>query len=217
MRSSVVLTLIVSGFLGFVGNASADAETQALIEKAIKAHGGQEKLSAEKTIQSKTKGTLEILSGLPFTQEITIQAPKQLKEVMDLDINGMKITVTTVFNDGKAWIVANGKEIEVTDKLMEELKEGVYKAEVMRLINLNDKKYDVSSLGEVTVNDKKALGVKVASKGHRDINIYFDKETGLIAKVEGQALDSMTMQEVAEERIITEYQDVDGHKVAKKV
>ncbi|HEV3235713.1 MAG TPA: hypothetical protein VGZ25_01915 [Gemmataceae bacterium] len=218
MRYSVGLTLVVAGILAFAGNASADDETQALIEKAIKAHGGREKLSEKKTIQVKTKGTLEIMSSsLPFTQEMTIQPPKQLKEVIDLDVNGIKITVNTVFNDGKAWINANGKEVEVTDKIMEELKEGVYKAEVMDMVKLKDKKYELSSLGEVTVNDKKALGVKVACKGHKDLNIYFDKETGLITKVEGQALDSTTMQEVAEERIITEYQDVDGHKVAKKV
>jgi hypothetical protein len=217
MRSSVVLTLVVSGVFAFVRNVSADEETQALIDKAIKAHGGKEKLSSDKTVQSKTKGTIEILNGLPFTQEITIQAPKQLKEVLDLDVNGMKITVTTVYNDGKAWINANGNDVDVTDKIMEELKEGLHRAQVMDMVKLKDKNYEISSLGEITVNNKKAQGIKVASKGHRDINIYFDKETGLIAKMEGQALDSTTMQEVAEERIITEYQDVDGHKVAKKV
>src|ERR1700730_2768690 len=120
MRYSVGLTLIVAGILAFAGNASADDEIQALIEKAIKAHGGREKLSEKKTVQVKTKGTLEIMStSLPFTQEITIQPPKQLKEGIYLDVNGMKIAVNTVFNDGKAWINANGKEVEVTDKIME--------------------------------------------------------------------------------------------------
>jgi hypothetical protein len=197
--------------------ASADEETQALIEKAINAHGGREKLSKERTTQSKTKGTIELMGGLAFTQEITLQLPKQLKEVMDLEVGGMKITVTTALNGEKAWITANGKDIEVSDKIMGALTEGVYGVEVMSMVKLKDKKYELSLLGEVKVKDKKAVGVKVASKGHKDINIYFDKESGLIAKVELQALDSMTGEEVPEERIITEYQDLDGQKMAKKV
>ena len=217
MRRLISSLLIVGVSLGMATQASADEETQALIEKAIKAHGGREKLSKERTTQSKTKGTIELMSGLAFTQEITIQLPKQLKEVMVLEVGGMKITVTTALNGDKAWITANETDIEVSDKIMGALTEGMHCAEVMGMVKLKDKKYELSSLGEVKVNDKKAVGVKVASKGHKDINIYFDKESGLIAKVELQALDSMTGEEVPEERIITEYQELDGQKMAKKV
>src|SRR5207253_1605637 len=82
---------------------------------------------------------------------------------------------------------------------------------------LKDKSVELSPLGEVKVNDRPAVGVRIASKGHRDLNLYFDKETGLMAKIERQALDTQTMQMVTEERIIQEYQVVDGMKVAKKV
>jgi len=217
MRRLITSLLIICVSLGMATQASADEETQALIEKAIKAHGGREKLSKERTTQSKTKGTIELMGGLAFTQEITIQLPKQLKEVMVLEVGGMKITVTTALNGDKAWITANETDIEVSDKIMGALTEGMHCAEVMGMVKLKDKKYELSSLGEVKVNDKKAVGVKVASKGHKDINIYFDKESGLIAKVELQALDSMTGEEVPEERIITEYQELDGQKMAKKV
>jgi hypothetical protein len=39
----------------------------------------------------------------------------------------------------------------------------------------------------------------------------------LLAKTESRKLDGQTMQEVDEERIVTEYQDVDGQKAAKKL
>ena len=61
------------------------------------------------------------------------------------------------------------------------------------------------------------MGIKVSTNGHKDINLYFDKETGLMVKMEHRTLDLQTQQEVAEERILLEYQDVGGLKTAKKV
>jgi hypothetical protein len=59
--------------------------------------------------------------------------------------------------------------------------------------------------------------VTVSKKGCKDITIYFDKKTGLIAKVETRRRDLMSGEEVTEERIITEYQEVQGRKTAKKI
>jgi hypothetical protein len=89
--------------------------------------------------------------------------------------------------------------------------------QITRMAMLKDKKAEFSPLGEAKVNDKPAVGVKVSAKGHKDVNLFFDKETGLLAKVERRTLDAMSGEDVAEERIITEYQDIDGLKVAKKI
>jgi hypothetical protein len=72
-------------------------------------------------------------------------------------------------------------------------------------------------LGEVKVNGKPALGIRVSKEGHKEISFYFDKATGLVAKVERRARDLQSGQEVTEERIITAYQEVGGRKIAKKV
>jgi hypothetical protein len=89
---------------------------------------------------------------------------------------------------------------------------------VGRLGNLlTDSSVQLSLLGESKVEDRAALGVKIASKGHREMNLYFDKESGLLAKVQLRKNDPQTGQEVDEERIIKEYQDFDGQKAAKKV
>jgi hypothetical protein len=72
-------------------------------------------------------------------------------------------------------------------------------------------------LGEVKVKGRPAVGVTASRKGAKDINLYFDKETGLLAKVEMRRRDLMSGEEVTEERIITEYQEAEGRKVAKKV
>jgi len=130
---------------------------------------------------------------------------------------GQKVTQTTVFDGTNGWVNVNGMNIDLDEKLMAELKEASYLLQIGRLAGLKGKGFELSLLGESKVNDRPAVGVKVASKGHRDINLYFDKETGLVAKMEHRALDAMTMQEVTQERIILEYQDTEGQKMPKKV
>ena len=82
---------------------------------------------------------------------------------------------------------------------------------------VGDKNYTISPLGEIKVNDGAAVGIKVASKGHRDVNLYFDKQSGLMVKRETRALDLQNQQEVSEETFIRDYQDKEGLKTAKKV
>ena len=196
--------------------ASAQEEVRAILEKAIKAHGA-EKTAKIKAATTKNKGTLEILGGLSFTQEITMLVPNQFKETMHLDIMGKQVTVVTVFNGTKGWVKANGETKELDGKILEELKEAGHLMSVMRLLLLRDKSVELSLLGEDKVNGKPALGIKVKSKGHRDCDLFFDKATGLVAKVSRRAVDPASDQEFTEERIITEYQDIEGNKVAKKI
>lgn len=216
MRTFSVLSFVLGLLLRVAGGASAADETQAIIDKAIKAHGGVEKLAKDRATQSKSKGTIELAGGISYTQETSLQSGK-FKDVMQLSVAGTDVTVTTVFDGKKAWVNANGMTRELEGKLLDEVKEAAYTTKLGRMVFLKDKAVELSPLGEVKVNDRPAVGVKVVTKGHRDLNMYFDKESGLLAKVERQALDAMTQKEVAEERIVLEYQEVDGMKVAKNV
>ena len=218
MRLWLTTSLVVSLLLLLAGGTHAQEETKAIIDKAIKAHGGPEKLANERASQAKSKGTLEVAGmSLPFTEQTATQ-PNRLKSVLDLEVGGQSVKIITVFNGEKAWVKdATGNTTELEGKLLDEVKEAVYLQRLGRFMVLKDKTIELSPLGEVKVNGKPAVGVKVASKGHRDVNLFFDKTTGLLAKMDRQVLDQMTGQEVNEERIITEYQEVDGLKVAKKV
>jgi hypothetical protein len=108
-------------------------------------------------------------------------------------------------------------QIPLTDPIKEALKEAGDMFKMARLLPLRDKAYELSALGESKVNGKAAVGLRVAKKGVKDVNLYFDKESGLMAKVERRTLDVSSGQEVTEERIITEYQKIDNMPVAKKV
>jgi hypothetical protein len=50
------------------------------------------------------------------------------------------------------------------------------------------------------------------------VNVYFDKETGLLAKMEYQTIDASNGKEINEERIVKEYmKNKDGIMVPKKI
>jgi hypothetical protein len=198
--------------------AFAQVDVKAIIEKAVKAHGGADKIAKMKCMQWKGKGKLELLgSSVDMEQDVSIK-PGKFREAAELEVNGQKIRVITVFDGKKAAITANGQSVDITDKILEELKEAAYAMKVGRLTNLlTDKSLQLSPLGESKVENRPAVGIGIASKGHRNLELYFDKESGVLAKVQTRKTDLQSMQEVDEERIIQEYQDVGGQKVPKKV
>jgi hypothetical protein len=216
MRSFTIPSLIIALLLFTSGTGrAADEDVKAIIDKAIKAHGGADKLNQDKASVAKNQGTIDLAGGIKFTEETTVQLDR-IKSVLDLEVKGQTVRQTTVYNGEKAWLNVLNMTTELEGKALEEVKESAYLLRVSRLTALKDKPYELSALGEIKVNDRPAVGVKVSSKGHRDVNLFFDKETGLVAKIERRGVDPMTEKEFTEERIITEYQEKDGVKFPKK-
>jgi hypothetical protein len=199
------------------GRAGGD-EATAIINKAIKAHYPKGVDTKHLGLRVKSKGTLHIQGmDLDFTQEVAVQMPNKFKETMELTVNNMKVNTIAVYNGKQGWVKAAGKEIPVEKELLAEFQEAAYSMGLAQGMFLKDKGLKFSLLGEVKVKGKPAVGVKVSKEGKKDLSFYFDKATGLVAKVEVRKRDFMTDQEVTEERIITAYQDVQDRKVAKKV
>jgi hypothetical protein len=209
--AGLVCLLAVSGQAG-------DGDTAAIIAKAIKAHFPKGMDTKNKASRTKAKGTLHIQGiDLEFNQEVTVQPPNKFKEVMEINFMGKNTTVTTVYNGADGWIRADDKDVKVTPEILTELKEAAYGIQLMQGVFLKDKTVKFASVGEVQVRGKATNGVTVSREGKKDINLFFDKRTGLLSKVEMRRRDLMSGQEVTEERFITEYQDLNGQKVAKKV
>ena len=83
---------------------------------------------------------------------------------------------------------------------------------------MKDKAYTLTPLGEVKVGDRPAVGVKVSSKGHRDVELYFDKDTNLLLKSQTRVKSrEQEGKEMDQESLYADYKDVDGAKVPMKV
>src|SRR5438445_5936190 len=98
------------------GRADDQAEMKAIIDKAIKAHGGQEKLNKEKTLTMKGKGTFYGMgAGIGYTAEFAVQPPGQSMVRIEAEANGMKFTFIKVVNGDKAWQKTND-QLQELDK-----------------------------------------------------------------------------------------------------
>jgi len=214
--------LIIAFHLGFLLTGAsyvwAQDDVRAIIEKAIEAHGGEKKINQRKAGQSKSTGIIHIMDGLKFNEEASFQLPDKIKTVVQIEGKGQKVVFAVGFDGRKAWRTVNGQNDDrFVDKITELMKEQLYVSRVARLVSLKDKEFELSPLGELQVEGRPAVGVRISSKDHKDVNLFFDKKTGLIAKFEHRTVDLETGKEVSEEKIVTEYMERSGEKEAKKI
>jgi acetyl esterase/lipase len=216
MRNLLLGTLVVLlwGSTGLAG----EEEARAIIAKAVKAHGGAEHLARLKAVRVRAGGSITAnKAGVEFTYQTVWQSPGRLRNVLQMPVGNQKLTVIQILDGDRGWASVNGLTTPLDEKRLGEMKA---QAHVRRLLPLTplleDKAYRLTALDETTVNDRPALGVKVAAKGQRDVRLYFDKETGLLVKVERQALDEGTMKEVRQEQFLSDFGDRDGLKTERK-
>jgi hypothetical protein len=219
MRKILLAGAAICGLVGFVGSVRAENEAQAIIDKAVKAHGGLEKLTKLKAAaaESKAKGHVYQPVDIDITMEIFAQ-DKKFKHIVRGEVMGIKFTQTLVFNGEKLWIDVNGQEVKLDEKkYVPEIKEQMWAESVIGLTFMKKGGYELSVLGEVKVQDRPAVGVRVSAKGHRDVNLFFDKEKGLLVKTETRAIDFQSDQETTEEKILRDYKDMGGFLQPTKV
>jgi hypothetical protein len=224
MRSILKLAVAACVLLALTTQSRADeaADAKALLEKAIKAYGGEAKLSKIKATTMKSKGKYYGGGGdgVDYTEETFWMAPDKERNDIKFEADGKKNTFIMVFNGDKSWESLNGDTKERSKDAVAELKEGMHLHQCSLLYPLLDKAYTLTPISEVKVNDKAAVGIKVAHKDHRDLNILFDKNTNHILKIETQVKDlsdEKNPKEVTEELFFDDYKDVDGLPVAHKM
>lgn len=221
MVRALALFLATAALAPASGSARAEnTEARAVLAKAVKAQGGEEFLSKNKASRTHVKGKIDLpgVGEVDFEQSLAVMRPDRFRESLDITIGGQKVPITTVVIGDKMSIESNGNPVDVTDRIKEALADAKHLMTVAQLVPvLTDKAFDVSLIGEAKVENKPAVGVRVSSKGHKDVKLFFDKETYLLAKLEHRAKDLETGKEVTEERILLEYKkDADGIPVPTK-
>ena len=193
----------------------ADDKARALVENAIKAHGGEAAVAKLRTMRIKAEGTTDQIPGLPgaaFTIEDVWQMPDKYRTTSELTAMGMKLTQTQVIDGDKDWAQINGQVHEQPKESIAEMREQKYAEDLARLGFLKDKDIELTLVDETKVNGKPAAGIRVKSKGHREVKLYFDKATGLLVKREHPVLDPAGGKEVMLEVVFSDYEEKDGVK-----
>ncbi len=221
MSRLFTLSLAAGVLFAFTPAARAADEPKVILDKAIKAHGGEEFLTKNKAANLKTKGKIDLpgVGETEFTQETSYMIPDKFKDTLEMKIMGQNVSLFTLVNGDKVTVEVNGKEVEGGgDKVKEQMKGMGHVMEIGRLAPLKNKKYELSIIGEDKVEGKKVIGIRVSAKDQKDVSLYFDKETGLLAKLEHRTADQTTGKEITEERIVMEYKkNKDGVPLPKKL
>jgi hypothetical protein len=218
MRTLFALPVAAALALLVAGPANAQNEARSVIDKAIKATGGVERLAKVKATRAKFKGTGEFPGvTADLTGESLVQFPGQLKLEVTAEVQGQKVPVIFVLSGNKAWLHLLGETTELKDEELKEAKEELYAERVQSLVPLlEDKAFTLTPLGEVKIMGQDTVGVTVAYKGYKDVNLYFDKATGLLCKTERRSLND-DKQEITEESFFSGYKEIDGVKVPMKL
>jgi hypothetical protein len=212
---SFVLALTAAGLLA-VPAARAQDDAKAVIEKAVKAHGGAEVLNKFKAGKAKVKGVLLIMG-----QEIEVGGdtvflyPDKAKAVLQLSVNGMKIGLTQIINGDKVEVSLGGMKLPLTDEQLSDARMSQYVSALSQLTPLlSDKAYELKALGESKFEGKALAGVAVKHKKFKEVKLFFDKTSGLLVKI-----DHMTSEEgkeMLEEQIFSDFKEFSGLKLATK-
>ncbi len=219
LRALAIATCILTLGAVLVQAQGQDDDAKAVLRKAIKAHGGEKLLSNMKGITAKFKGTIDIMGkAREMTGENVLLKPDKLKTSVTVDIEGMQIPVIVVFDGKKMWRSVLNKVEEIKDeKVLTEMRESLQAEGAGSLPEFLEAPYKVSTIGEVKVMGKDAVGIRVTKKGQRDITFYFDKKTHLVVKSEMRVNDTEAGQEVTQEKFITAYRDTDGVKTGSRL
>jgi outer membrane lipoprotein-sorting protein len=213
MRRIVTLGAALALMTANVVVADEQADMKALIERAIKAQGGEEKITKFKAETFKGKGKFYGNGeGADYTGEWAVQIPDKIRVQIDAEAGNMKFTFIRVVNGDKVWQKFADMTMEVTDKdQLAEAKEESYARWAGTLVPLMGKGFQLASLGEIKVDGKPAVGVRVSHKGHRDINLFFDKDKGLLVRSENIVKDPMAGdKEMTQETLFSNYKEING-------
>ncbi len=218
---SRIIGLAVAALIA-VAAARADekAEARAIVEKAVKAMGGKEKLAVDRAVAFKARGKFfGTGQETDYTMEFSHQPPEKMHIKMEFEANAMKFTFQLVFDGKKGWRKLNNDTVEMDKDAITEAKEDLYAGRVEALVPLlEDRAFELSAVGEVKVDDKPAVGIRVVHKGHRDINLYFDKKSGLLVKSERTIKDQeQGGKEKRQEKLFSDYKELGGAIRARKV
>src|SRR5262249_4398512 len=185
MRWNSIMAWLAVLFFGVGHLLEAQEEVRSIIDKAIRAHGGEEKLAKVKSVRAKSKGTIHF-GGVraAYTNTESWQLPDRIKVVTEIDNQGQKLRLIQVLNRDKGWVSLNGQSREIPQQMRPELEEFLHAARVQTLTPLlRDKSYILAAVAADKVEGRPTVGVKVSHKGRRDVRLFFDKEKGLLLKV----------------------------------
>lgn len=192
--------------------AQVSEEAKPLVDAAIKAAGGEARLSNLKAAEWKTRGTGHF-TGKPMPSSSTLigQLPDCFRRESESIVDGQKRVRAYIVNGKQGWSKDGDTIKSLTDQeLLAERDTYHHKRVALTLIPLKEKDITVDLAGDDKVEGKPTSVLVVKKKGFHDIKLYVDKNSHLVLKSEGLAVDSRSGKETKLEHYYTLHKNFDG-------
>jgi hypothetical protein len=213
----VALALLLSPAPGHRAAAEEDTAARALIDRAIAAAGGEARLGRFKAAEWTCKGTAHATKDLAFTDHCFAQWPEQFRNESAVEAAGEKFERALVLDNNRGWVKTGRAAVAMNDATRDELRDKVHVLCLSAtLLPLKEKGVTLKPLDEIKIDGRAAAGVSAAACGRPEVAMYFDKEKGLLLKCERGVKDPL-LGKVKEEMYFSDYREVDGVQVARKV
>ncbi len=202
--------------------ATADEKVEAVIKKAIDAHGGADNLNKYKAGRFNMKGEMSVMGmDIEFTGKLSYMTPDKYRMEMDATIMGQKLKISQTVKGEvvKGKVEVAGMTIPTPDSEKEDLKLATAMQEAEQLTPLLDsKKFELKAAEDQEVNGAKLTVVLVKIKSlDKEAKFGFDKKTGMLVMTAHKGKSPDGGGEVMEETIHGEYKKVSGVQVATKM
>jgi hypothetical protein len=165
--------------------ARADDTCRAIMGRALEALGGEKKVAGFTGVTFKVKGFVDPEGD--GTKKLEVGGTWSLRGIdrarwdYEVQQDGTLNNGTLLFNGKQGWLIgpdgrANGLPGEVAGAVLTNVRS-------LRLMQnpalLRGKGITLSPLGELKIGDRAGVGIKVIQKGHPDVDLVFDRKTGL--------------------------------------
>ncbi len=218
MRRIIAATFVAVLGVTFGGSVRADDAANAVIDKAVKALGGAEKLGKMTAFTFDAKGKIFIMDNeSDVSIKATYQGIDHMRQEINLSFGGMDVKGFSVQAGDKGWRKFGdmGGALEGAD-LINQKRVAYLGAIPITLLPLKEKGFKVESGGEEKVGDKPAVFLKVTGPEGKEFSLGFDKESGLPVKMVA-TLAGFGGEDVKQETTYSEYKEFAGIKKATKI
>jgi hypothetical protein len=191
-----------------------EAAAKVVVDKAIKAAGGEEKLAKANAYTMKSKSTMTFNGNEnEFEGTTTVQGLDHSRNEFGND----QFRGVVVLSGDKGWRKFGENVNEIDGEGLERSKRTLYLQTCPALlVPLKGKGFKLASAPDEKVDGKPAAVVKVTGPDGKDFTLFFDKESGLPVKLVARVT-GFNGEEFTQETTYADYKDFDGIKKATKV
>lgn len=226
--SCLVLGLTTAWAQKKENDKSPPTDPNQFVEWVIKAHGGEAKLAKTSTatrrlycaVESQEKTMvpfyLDNVWVMPDKYRVRFQTPfvTQMNALAPARVDWS--IRESVLNGDKAWHAKDGQAAEITGSDLAAFKEQVYAEDLCRLLPLRESRFELKILDDVEQEERVFAVLEITCKGHKVVNLYFDKKTGLLYRMQHPVLTSSGVYS-NQDVYFRDYKDLSGLKYWRRV